>query len=30
MVISGEVGPGASAILKEFGIAQEVASPGQR
>ncbi|MGB9683687.1 MAG: NifB/NifX family molybdenum-iron cluster-binding protein [Candidatus Bathyarchaeales archaeon] len=30
MVISGEVGPGASAILKEFGIAQEVASSGQR
>jgi predicted Fe-Mo cluster-binding NifX family protein len=30
MVISGEVGPGASAMLKEFGIAKEITSPGRK
>lgn len=30
MVIAGEVGPGASAILKEFSIAKEIVTPGQR
>lgn len=30
MVISGEIGPGASAMLKEFGISQEIAASGKR
>ena len=30
MVILGEVGPGASAMLKEFGTAKEITSSGRK